>query len=41
MTLGVIPNGLKVMRRDGTAERFVLSNRSAWVRAIMPGGTPS
>jgi GRAM domain-containing protein len=41
MTLGVIPNGLRVMRRDGTAERFVLSNRNAWVRAISPGGTAS
>jgi GRAM domain len=32
MTLGVIPNGIRVTRRDGTTERFVVSDRKEWVR---------
>ena len=32
MTLGVIPNGLKVTRRDGSTERFVVSDRAEWMR---------
>jgi hypothetical protein len=33
-TLGVIPNGLLVSKRSGDVERFVVSNRSAWLRLI-------
>jgi len=36
MTLGVIPNGLTVTRRDGTTERFVVSDRNEWVRRLTP-----
>jgi GRAM domain len=36
MTLGVIPNGLTVTRRDCTAERFVVSERDEWVRRLTP-----
>ncbi len=36
MTLGVIPNGLTVTRRDGTMERFVVSERDEWVRRLTP-----
>jgi hypothetical protein len=33
-TAGLIPNGLKVARKDGTSERFVVSARRDWVRTI-------
>lgn len=37
-TLGVIPNGLLVSQRGGDAQRFVVSDRSAWLRAISGSG---
>jgi hypothetical protein len=33
-TLFVVPNGLRVRRGDGTEERFVVTGRTTWVRAI-------
>ncbi len=33
-TLGIVPNGIAVRLVDGTDERFVVSNRTAWIRAI-------
>ena len=33
-TLGIIPNGLLIERRDGQRERFVVSGRAAWVAAL-------
>ena len=44
-TLGLIPNGLLVHRRDGARERFVVHQRDEWVRRIQqaiegPAGAP-
>jgi hypothetical protein len=33
-SLGVIPNSLRVVLRDGRAERFVVNGQAAWVSAI-------
>jgi hypothetical protein len=33
-TMGVIPNGLLVERRDGRTERFVVGGRAAWMAAL-------
>jgi hypothetical protein len=33
-TLGVIPNGLKVVRKDGASDRFVVTPRRDWAQAI-------
>jgi hypothetical protein len=33
-SLGVVPNGLRIIRRDGRDERFVVSGRDAWVSAV-------
>lgn len=33
-TLGLIPNGLFVLKKDGFKERFVLSKRKVWKSAI-------
>lgn len=33
-TLGIVPNGLRVRRRDGSAETFVVAERRAWVAAL-------
>jgi hypothetical protein len=33
-TAGIIPNGLKVVRNDGASDRFVITTRKNWVRAI-------
>lgn len=37
MTLWVLPNGLMITRRDGTKERFVVSDRKDWIRRIAQG----
>jgi hypothetical protein len=34
-TLGIIPNGLLVRQSNGETQRFVVSDRSAWLRRIM------
>ena len=33
-TLGFVPNGLKLVLKDGEEEKFVVSNRSIWKNAI-------
>ncbi|MEX0586455.1 MAG: hypothetical protein WD176_07415, partial [Pirellulales bacterium] len=42
-TAGVIPNGLKVVRKSGVTDRFVVTDRKDWVEAIskaMPTKAP-
>jgi hypothetical protein len=34
MTAGILPNGLKVSRADGTTDRFVVEGRGEWERLI-------
>lgn len=34
-TLGLVPNGLVVSKRDGTQEKFVVNNRSTWKHEIL------
>ncbi|MBO0860617.1 MAG: hypothetical protein J2P21_19470 [Chloracidobacterium sp.] len=34
MTAGIIPNGLKVVKKDGASDRFVVPARRDWVRVI-------
>lgn len=34
MTLKIVPNGIKVTRTDGSAERFVVEGRREWERLI-------
>lgn len=34
LTFGLIPNGMKVLCRDGTSEQFVVSHRSQWLQKI-------
>jgi hypothetical protein len=39
-TLGIVPNGFCVTRMDGTADRFVVTGRSEWLRIVsahLPG----
>lgn len=33
-TLGIVPNGLKLILKDGDEEKFVVNNRSLWKTAI-------
>lgn len=33
-TLGIVPNGLKIILRNGEVEKFVVNNRSAWKTEI-------
>lgn len=33
-TLGLVPNGMKLILRDGDVEKFVVNNRSTWKSAI-------
>jgi hypothetical protein len=37
-TLGLVPNGLLVVSKDGREDRFVVSRRKAWVEAIRSRG---
>lgn len=34
-TIGVIPNGLKVIQCDGTTHRFVVYGRGLWIRLVL------
>jgi hypothetical protein len=34
LTVGFVPNGLRIRRKDGGTESFVVSNRKEWARRI-------
>jgi hypothetical protein len=36
-TLGIVPNGLLVTKKDGSAERFVVNGRAEWFRRLSAG----
>jgi hypothetical protein len=40
-TLGLVPNGLKVVLRDGTVHRFVVRDREEWVRVLSGAADPT
>lgn len=35
LTLGLIPNGLRVLLKSGEKQSFVVNNRKQWVKAMM------
>jgi hypothetical protein len=34
LTVGIVPNGLRIRRKDGQRESFVVSRRKEWVRCV-------